>query len=87
MHLSVAGEVRCHTGQCCRSHELCVVGAFRDFLRRRFGNEWFARREAGSLLRELWSLGQGPTADELLADVTGAEIEMSAVADRVREIL
>ena len=41
----------------------------RDFLRSEFGNDWFARREAGDLLRELWSLGQGPTADELLRDV------------------
>ena len=57
----------------------------RDFLRSEFGNEWFARREAGGLLRELWSLGQGPTADELLRDVTGAELEMAAVADRIRE--
>ena len=31
-----------------------------------FGNDWFARPQAGSLLRELWSLGQRPTADELL---------------------
>jgi len=59
----------------------------RDHLREQFGNDWFARREAGSLLRELWSLGQQPTADELLKDVTGAEIEMSAVGDRVRERL
>jgi hypothetical protein len=59
----------------------------RDHLREQFGNGWFARREAGSLLRELWSLGQQPTADELLKDVTGAEIEMSAVGDRVRERL
>jgi hypothetical protein len=56
-------------------------------LRERFGNEWFARRESGSLLLELWSLGQSPTADELLADVTGAEIDMAAVTDRVRERL
>src|SRR3954451_16906803 len=48
----------------------------RDFLRSEFGNEWFARRDAGDLLRELWSLGQGPTADELLKDVTGARLEM-----------
>ena len=41
------------------------------------------RREAGSLLRELWAVGQRPTADELLKDVTGAAIEMEAVADRV----
>jgi hypothetical protein len=56
-------------------------------LRERFGNDWFAQRDAGSLLRELWSLGQGPTADELLDDVTGAEIDMSAVTERVRERL
>lgn len=57
----------------------------RDFLRSEFGNEWFARREAGDLLRELWSLGQGPTADELLRDVTGARLEMASVAERIRE--
>jgi hypothetical protein len=59
----------------------------RDSLRERFGNEWFTRREAGSLLRELWAEGQKPTADELLKDVSGSEIEMSAVHDRVREVL
>jgi hypothetical protein len=57
----------------------------REFLRGEFGNDWFARREAGDLLRELWSLGQGPTAEQLLADVTGAKLEMAAVVDRVRE--
>jgi hypothetical protein len=56
-------------------------------LRERFGNDWFAQRDAGSLLRELWSLGQGPTADELLGDVTGTEIDMAAVTERVRERL
>ena len=57
----------------------------RDFLRSEFGNDWFARRDAGDLLRELWSLGQGPTADELLRDVTGAKLEMASVAERIRE--
>jgi hypothetical protein len=57
----------------------------RDFLRTEYGHDWFARREAGNLLRELWSLGQAPTADELLRDVTGATLEMATVADRVRE--
>jgi hypothetical protein len=59
----------------------------REFLREEFGHAWFARREAGSLLRELWSLGQKPTGEELLADVTGATLELDAVADRVREVL
>jgi len=57
----------------------------RDYLRSELDNDWFAKRDAGDLLRELWSLGQGPTADELLLDVTGAKLEMAAVADRVRE--
>jgi hypothetical protein len=57
----------------------------RDYLRGEFGNDWFARREAGELLQELWSLGQGPTAEELLRDVTRATLEMASVADRIRE--
>jgi hypothetical protein len=56
----------------------------RDFLREEFGEDWFARREAGGLLRELWELGQRPTADELLQDVTGAGIELSAFEERIR---
>jgi hypothetical protein len=59
----------------------------REFLRSELGNEWFARRDAGDLLRELWSLGQQPTADELLKDVTGATLEMASVVDRITEHL
>jgi hypothetical protein len=57
----------------------------RDFLRAEHGKDWFAKRAAGDLLRELWSLGQQPTADALLKDVTGATLEMASVAARVRE--
>jgi hypothetical protein len=59
----------------------------RAFLREKFGTTWFTRRDAGSLLRELWAEGQRLNADELLREVTGAAIEMEAVADRVREVL
>jgi hypothetical protein len=59
----------------------------RDFLREKFGNDWFAQRDAGGLLRELWSLGQRFTADELLDDVTGSELQMAAVAERIRDVL
>jgi hypothetical protein len=59
----------------------------RAYLREKFGNAWFTRRDAGSLIRELWEEGQKPTADEILEDVTGASIELEAVADRVREAL
>ena len=57
----------------------------RDFLRDELGSDWFARRAAGDLLRELWSLGQGTTADALLKDVSGAQLELASVAARVRE--
>jgi hypothetical protein len=59
----------------------------RGFLREKFGNTWFTRKDAGSLIRELWSEGQKPTADEILQDVTGATLELEAAADRVREAL
>src|SRR5205085_373391 len=57
----------------------------RAYLREKFGNEWFTRKDAGSLVRDLWSEGQKPTADELLREVTGAKLELEAAADRVRE--
>lgn len=57
----------------------------RGYLLERFGTDWFARRDAGSLLRELWSEGQGWTADELLGEVAGTSIELSAIADRAGE--
>jgi hypothetical protein len=57
------------------------------FMREEFGSTWFKRREAGSLLRELWALGQKPNADELLKDVTGAAVELEAVAEHVREAI
>ena len=59
----------------------------RAYLRERFGNAWFTRREAGSLLRELWAEGQKPTADELLREVAGEPLELAAVGDRIREAL
>jgi len=59
----------------------------RAYLRERFGNAWFSRRDAGSLLRELWSEGQKHTADELLREVTGDTLDLGAVADRIREAL
>jgi len=59
----------------------------RAYLREKFGNAWFSKRDAGALLRELWAEGQKPTADELLRDVTGERLELAAVGDRVREML
>jgi hypothetical protein len=57
----------------------------RGFMREEFGRTWFQREEAGSLLRELWSEGQRPTADELIDEVMGATLELDAVAERIGE--
>jgi hypothetical protein len=59
----------------------------RDHLRERFGTTWFAQRDAGSFLRELWSEGQRMTAEEMLGEVTGSKLEMEWVAERIREPL
>jgi hypothetical protein len=59
----------------------------REYFRERFGSDWFADRKAGGLLRELWSEGHRLNADELLADVTGQELEMEAFAQTLREQL
>ncbi len=57
------------------------------FFREKFGSTWFARRDAGSLLRELWFEGQRLSADELLKELTSAEIELEGVAEYVRDAL
>ena len=59
----------------------------RTHLKHEFGKTWFARREAGNLLRDLWSEGQRLDAHDLLKQVTGAEVELEAVAERIREHL
>jgi hypothetical protein len=50
-----------------------------DHLRARFGNAWFGRPEAGTLLRELWSLGQSLRAEALLRMVTGTELDFGVL--------
>ena len=60
---------------------------FRTHMRERFGNDWFTKREAGSLVRELWETGMSMTADEILNEVAGQELEMDAVAQLTRGVL
>ena len=59
----------------------------RAFLLERFGTAWFAGRDAGDLLRELWYEGQSLTADELVREVTGSPLDMSSIAERMSEAL
>ncbi len=59
----------------------------RTFMRDEFGSAWFSRREAGSLLRELWAEGQRLNADELLHELTGSPIELEAIVERSKELV
>lgn len=51
----------------------------RAHLRERFGERWFARPEAGDALRALWRDGQRLSAEELLGELTGAELDFGAL--------
>lgn len=56
----------------------------RGALTERFGETWFAEPEAGDLLRELWSTGQGPEGGEgILAAVGGGTLDFSLVVDEL----
>jgi hypothetical protein len=58
-----------------------------EWLRGQYGGAWFRQRPAGSLLRELWELGQSLDADALLQEVTGERIEFDLLADQARAAL
>jgi hypothetical protein len=58
-----------------------------EWLRGEYGGAWFRQRPAGSLVRELWELGQSLDADALLQDVTGDVIEFDVLADQARGAL
>ena len=55
----------------------------RALLLQRFGDEWPTRPEAGDLLKELWKEGQRMSADDLLAELTGAKLDFSAMLEEV----
>ena len=52
----------------------------RGALTERFGPAWFEEEGAGELLRSLWRPGQAHDADQLLAELNGAELDLEALA-------
>jgi hypothetical protein len=69
----------------CYLRSWALEAQLRAHLRDEFGSAWFARREAGDLLRELWYEGQGMDGDVLADEVTGSTLDLAAVAARIRE--
>jgi hypothetical protein len=59
----------------------------RAHLCKRFGPHWFAKPEAGELLRELWSQGQRLSADELAQELDGSCLDLTALAAELSETI
>ena len=58
----------------------------RDFLRSEFGNDWFARRDAGDLLARALVARPGPDRRGAARATSPAHrLEMASVAERIRE--
>jgi hypothetical protein len=56
---------------------------WRRALRERFGERWYAQREAGDWLLSLWRHGQRLSAEELLAEALGEELDFGALVDEL----
>ncbi len=56
----------------------------RRLLIERFGELWFDEPEAGDFLKTLWAQGQSMRGDELLLELTGAELDFSALLDDLK---
>jgi len=56
----------------------------RRLLAERFGDHWFDEPEAGEFLKALWAQGQSMRGDELLAELTGEELDFSALLDDLK---
>ncbi len=53
-------------------------------LAERHGRRWYASRQAGSWLRELWSTGQRYTAEELAREIGHPGLSLDPLADDLR---
>lgn len=58
-------------------------GRLTDWLRRRFGPEWWAEPGAGATLKELWADGQRRPADELMAGLDGSQLTPEPLLERI----
>lgn len=63
----------------CYLRAWALEAALRTHLRERFGPSWFRSREAGAVIRDLWSDGQRRRPEELLSELTGAELDFAAL--------
>ena len=59
----------------------------RSHLRDRFGTQWHRSSGAGSLIREMWNLGQSRTPTTCCEQVTGSRIDFGVLSAEAHEAL
>ena len=59
----------------------------REHLKTRFGERWWQSRRAGSLLRELWEMGDRYTADEMASQIGLGPMTFELLIDEVSKAL
>jgi hypothetical protein len=64
-----------------------LEGALRMMLQDRFGQEWFADPEAGAWIKNLWSLGQKFTAEQLLLKNDGGILGTDQIRHHIERTL
>lgn len=59
----------------------------REHLKTRFGQQWWASRQAGNFLKEMWETGDRYTADEMAAQVGTGPIAFDLLIDEFNQAL
>jgi hypothetical protein len=59
----------------------------RDYLKVRFGSRWWEHREAGDLLKEIWSAGAEYNAAEIASELGLGAVTLDALEAEIVEEL
>jgi hypothetical protein len=57
----------------------------REYLRSKFGRDWFTNRSAAGFLKEIWETGQLYRADELCREIGFRELDPRILAEELGE--
>jgi hypothetical protein len=61
--------------------------ALREYLKERYGREWWASKRAGAFLKEVWETGERYTADEMASQIGISPISFDLLADEFNQEL
>ena len=66
---------------------LLLESVLRRRLKERFGNDWFAKRDVGGFLRDLWKIGGRLTYSDAMERLGGKETDFSPLVDDLKSLL